>query len=349
MEAIRATQKELDAPTPVTIGDIDDIANKLKELMKNEPQYKDDPGLLDGVISSYKDDPELLKSVYNSSLPAPAPASDNTDIDNLCTKAIELKEIFEKQHNNFVKGTDNLDGLFNVVTKDIRNSKFKEISFGRYKFKNLPITGNGDCLYDTFTVGIVNNTPLENFKKNAVALGWNPKKYNHHIAPDGYPNYNGNLRSVLYDYICSNRNADDFPIQNVYDNGNMANLPIEGRLTEMLVRLKSVVSDKRGCTGGGWAENEEIQLLAKLFNVNIISYRLNGPYFTHTNKQGKQLDQELTYDLSQIQDDSIIYMLNQGGAHFDLLIPIDPRTGGSSTRKRRRGGGRRKSSTRKRR
>jgi hypothetical protein len=349
--------REIDA-SGISADDIDDIANKLKELMHKDPKYNGDTDLISGTINSLKGNPQNLQDAYNSMIPAVSDSDENVDIVNLCNDPNELEGIFTTQHANFiatqhfVEGTDTRPGLFNAVKKDINDSigqhNLEESGFEGHKFKRLPITGNGDCLYDTFTVGIVNNTTEEEFTAKATTLTWNPKKYLHHEHKEaGYPNYNGNLRSVLYNYICSNKDDNDFPIQDVvHPDGNIL-FSKNTRVVDVMNRLKRVNPDKRGTVHGGWAENEEIQLLAKLFNVNIMTYNDAGNIHTMTTNLGTQTVVNNS-DNNDIDFKTTIYMMNIGGYHFELLIPEPVSSGGrrkSSTKKR---GGRRKSSTKKR-
>ena len=217
--------------------------------------------------------------------------------------------------------TDTIITVQNNIQDDVSKqwNTLADITIGKKIFKVYPITGNGDCLYESIVVGLL-YTESGNFKNKNI-VGWSPKT----ISEDGkVPSYIGNLREVLATYVCKIMSS-----ATPKNEGNKLSDAMGG-YKQIYNSINRILNKNRDATQGapesGWGETEELLLLTKLFNLTVAVYNnekennalSNGKVEFEYYKNGATI-----IDPSTIVNEPNILHIHLEGKHFTLLIPKD--------------------------
>ena len=198
------------------------------------------------------------------------------------------------------------------LTEIINQPVLKE--YGKSKLYRIETSNQGNCLYDSVVFGLL----YARVGKWNNLTGWIPQQ-DINLLEGG--SFVGNLRLVLRHYICDNS-------ESILEEGIMST----NQLLEAFTRLGNSFDNKPGSDGSGYGESEEIQLLARMFNVCIFVYSLEKGMGTQMyNNKGASITK-----VEKCKKENTISIVHVNGDHFQNVLAIaNPSTTQQKTRTRK--------------
>ncbi len=271
---------------------------------------------------SITDDPLVEQFAENIMDKSITDKLEDKSLENKICDNIELNLSTELFTNEVIKVSNHIRASYNAYKK----TEVSLPSTPEKKMYKINVTSNGDCLGDSVIFDI-----LLNQKGNWNQIpGWKPV-----IRKDGKTNngYLGNLRYVLQQYICDKFIQLDGIIGKKLLNESLLLLGNN--------KLNTVLDDSDSKNSGtidkdGWMSETEIQLLARLFNVNVVIYKnIINKDNTSIMDNATIIDNTGLFVFNSINNNisnnaDTIYLLNDidntnnqmDGKHFNSLIDI---------------------------
>ena len=199
----------------------------------------------------------------------------------------------------------------------IRNQPVLE-EYRNSKLYRIETSALGNCLYDSVVFGLL----YARVGKWNNLQGWIPQQKDTFLARG---NFAGNLRQVLQHYICKNSKS-------IIDDKIMSTT----QLSDAFKRLGNSFDNKPGSDGSGYGESEEIQLLARMFDVCIYVYSLNE------NEEGTQVYNNTGATIiekdkiDKCKKENTISIVHASKDHFQNVLAIGNQANPSTTQEKTR-------------
>ena len=222
-------------------------------------------------------------------------------INTLNTKCNSLTKLPQADEKNNTTVSNYIYGRY-TPSKLRKNPVLKE--YGNSKLYRIETSAQGDCLYDAIVFGLL----YAHAGKWNNLQGWIPQQ-NNALLEKG--SFSGNLRLVLQHYICNNSKSiiDDDKIMSTT------------QLSDAFKRLGNSFKNKPGSDGSGYGESEEIQLLARMFDVCIYVYSLNENEGTQVyNNTGDTIIEK--DDIAKCKKENTISIVHASKDHFQNVLAI---------------------------
>jgi hypothetical protein len=220
-----------------------------------------------------------------------------TELNTKCNSLTKLPQADEKNNTTV---SNYIYGRYTPI-KLRKNPVLKE--YGNSKLYRIETSAQGDCLYDSVVFGLL----YAHAGKWNNLQGWIPQQNNALLAGGSF---SGNLRLVLQHYICNNSGS-------ILQDKIMSTT----QLSDAFKRLGNSFKNKPGSDGSGYGESEEIQLLARMFDVCIYVYSLNENEGTQVyNNTGDTIIEK--DDIAKCKKENTISIVHASNDHFQNVLAI---------------------------